>query len=215
VSDLVASDRAPGLFLAAGVEIPDDAVIGVHVVIHADVVLGPGVVIEDAVVLGKVPAIGVGSRSPRPGRAETRIGSGTIIGSHACVSVGATVGERAYIGDHSLVREGARLGDESSIGHACTISRDVTIGERVRMLSYGAIGPGVVIEDDSFVAPAVVMLSDGGPSVLRRGGRIGSGSQVMPGVEIGEKAVVGAGSVVTRDVPPGVTVVGVPARPLR
>ena len=95
------------------------------------------------------------------------------------------------------------------------------MGDGVRILGYCGIGPGVVVEDDGFLAPAVIMLSgttmaerEGGPSIVRRGARIGSGTQIMPAVEVGEDAVVGAGSVVTRDVPPGVTVAGVPARPL-
>ena len=97
------------------------------------------------------------------------------------------------------------------------------VGDRVRMQGYCGMATGTVIEDDCFLGPAVLMMAgltmgqratSPSPSIIRRGARIGSGAQILTGVEVGEKAVVGAGSVVTRDVPPGVTVAGVPARRL-
>ena len=221
MTELVASDRAPQLLVARGVVIPDDAAIGANVVVRAEVELGRGVVIEDGVTLGKVPTLGVGSASPTAVLAPTRIGDGAIIGSHAVVNVGADIGARAFVGDHVLVREGARMGEGSAVGHACTVALGAIFGARSRAQSFCSIGVGVVVEEDCFLGPAVITLSGvsmsdrpGGPCVLRRGSRIGSGSQILPGVEVGERAVVGSGSVVTRDVPPGVTVAGVPARPL-
>jgi acetyltransferase-like isoleucine patch superfamily enzyme len=221
VSGLVASERAPGLYVAPDVVIPDDAVIGAHVVIRAGVVLGPGVVIEDAVTLGKVPTLGSGSASPRQATGRTRIGDGAIIGSHTVVNAGADIGAGAFVGDHVLVRERAWLGPATAVGHGSTVSRDVRIGDRTRMQSSCGIGPGTVIEEDCLFGPLVAILSRatvddpaGGVCVVRRGSRIGSGAQLLAGVEIGEHAVVGAGAVVNRDVPPGVTVAGVPARPL-
>jgi acetyltransferase-like isoleucine patch superfamily enzyme len=219
LSDLVPSTRAPQLLLAPGVEIPDDAVIGANVVIRSGVVLGHGVVIEDAVTLGKLPAIAVGSRSPQPVARPTHIGAGAVVGSHAVVSVGATLGPSAYVGDHALIREGAQVGAAATVGHASTVSRDAVVGDRVRMQGYCGLAPGVLVEEDVFLGPAVILLSgismtgrDAGRSILRRGCLIGSGVQILPGVEVGEGAVVGAGSVVTRNVAAGATVAGVPAR---
>ncbi len=220
---LMSSDRAPQLLVAPGVEIPDDAVIGANVVVHAGVLLGRGVVLEDAVLVGKVPVLGGGSKSPVALPSTTRIGDGAIIGGHTTLNAGATIGPRVYVGDHSLVREGAHLGADSSIGHACTIGRDAVVGERVRMQGYCGLATGVVVEDDCFVGPMVIVLAgitmgasgkDPSPAVLRRGSNIGSAAQILPGVEVGAGSVVGAGAVVTRDVRPGVTVVGVPARPI-
>jgi acetyltransferase-like isoleucine patch superfamily enzyme len=222
MTDLESSDRAPQLLVAPGVVIPDDAVIGANVVIRGDVVLGRGVVIEDAVILGKVPTLGAGSASPPPAAGQTRIGDGAIVGSHTVVNVGARIGANAYVGDHVLVREGARLGAGSAVGHGCSVSRDVQIGDRTRMQASCALAPGTVIEEDCLLGPLVAILSrattsdrTGGLCIVRRGSRIGSGAQILPGVEVGADAVVGAGSVVTEDVPPGFTVVGVPARPLK
>ncbi len=87
------------------------------------------------------------------------------------------------------------------------------------MQSHCGIGPGVVIEADAFLGPAVRILTGRTMSerpratpILRRGCQIGTGARIMQGVEIGEEAVVGAGAVVTADVPAGATVRGMPAR---
>lgn len=216
------SDRAPNLWVAEGVVLPDDVHLGVNVVVHAGVSLGPGCHVEDGAVLGKLTRPGRGSTSPEVLPAPTLLGPGTVVGTHAVVCAGATTGEDVFVGDHALVREGAVLGLGASIGHAGTVGRDARIGARVRTQGYAALAAGIVIEDDAFLGPLVAVLAGltmhageavvGGPAVLRRGCHLGSGVHVLPGVEVGAEAVVGAGSVVTRDVPPGARVRGVPAR---
>jgi acetyltransferase-like isoleucine patch superfamily enzyme len=124
---------------------------------------------------------------------------------------------------------GCTIGDESRIGTFVEIQRDVVVGRRVRIQSHTFICSGVRIEDDVFVGHNVTFINDRHPSaegartgawtleptVVRRGAAIGSGVVVMCGLTIGEGARVGAGAVVTRDVPAGATVAGVPARLLR
>jgi acetyltransferase-like isoleucine patch superfamily enzyme len=121
---------------------------------------------------------------------------------------------------------GCEIGDESRIGAFVEIQRDVTIGRRVRIQSHTFICSGVRIGDDVFVGHNVTFINDRHPSVegARTGSwileptivepraSIGSGVVILCGVTIGEDARIGAGAVVTRDVPPGTTVVGVPAR---
>lgn len=127
------------------------------------------------------------------------IGPGTRVGSLTLIHQGAIVGAGATIGSHCNICD-CRIGDRVSIQTACHITR------------------GVIIEDDVFVGPRVVTLNDkltGGVMTyprICRGAKIGGGSVILPGVTIGEYAVVGAGSVVTRDVPAGQTVLGNPAR---
>jgi acetyltransferase-like isoleucine patch superfamily enzyme len=128
-----------------------------------------------------------------------------------------TIGAGTRVGTFTLIHAGARIGGDCTIGSHCNIHRAV-LGERVVIQTGCHVTRGVVLEDDVFVGPGVITLNDklrGGPLSfprVRRGARIGGGSVILPGVVVGEEAVVGAGSVVTRDVPAGAVVVGSPAR---
>jgi len=129
---------------------------------------------------------------------------------------------------------GCEIGDETKIGTFVEIQRGARIGRRVKVSSHTFICEGVEIEDFVFVGHGVTFINDRYPratnadgtlqtaadwkvvsTIVRRGASIGSGSTIMCGVEIGEDAVVGAGSVVTRDVPAATIVAGNPARVLR
>jgi acetyltransferase-like isoleucine patch superfamily enzyme len=129
---------------------------------------------------------------------------------------------------------GCQIGDESKIGTFVEIQKGVTIGRRVKVSSHTFICEGVTIEDECFIGHGVMFTNDRYPrsanpdgslqteadwdvipTYVRRGASIGSNATVLCGVTIGERAIVGAGAVVTRDVPPGAVVAGVPARVLR
>ena len=129
---------------------------------------------------------------------------------------------------------GCEIGDETRIGTFVEIQKGVKIGRRCKIQSHAFICEGVTIEDEVFVSHGVNFINDlvpratrlrGGlkteaewvctPTVVKRRAAIGTGAVVLAGVTIGESALVGAGSVVTKDVPPGALVVGNPARVLR
>jgi acetyltransferase-like isoleucine patch superfamily enzyme len=129
---------------------------------------------------------------------------------------------------------GCEIGDETRIGTFVEIQKGARIGRRVKVSSHTFICEGVQIEDGVFVGHNVTFINDpypratteGGepqtdrdwtvvPTVVRRGASIGSGSTIMCGIEIGERAIVGAGSVVTRNVPAGTIAAGNPARVFR
>ena len=129
---------------------------------------------------------------------------------------------------------GCEIGDESRIGTFVEIQKGARVGRRVKVSSHTFICEGVQIEDNVFLGHNVTFINDlyprattdDGepqgeadwtvvPTVVRRGASIGSGSTILCGVEIGERAIVGAGSVVTRSVPAGVIAAGNPARVLR
>ena len=125
--------------------------------------------------------------------------------------------------DQAHVRERTTIGDESVVGRGASVENDVSVGARVRMQTGAYVTAWSVVEDDVFIAPGVILTNDptagrrtGGQELrgptLRRGCRIGGGAVLLPGVEIGADAFVAAGAVVTRDVPPGALVMGVPAR---
>jgi acetyltransferase-like isoleucine patch superfamily enzyme len=220
------SERAPGLLLGEGVAVPEDAHIGGNVIIHAGTVLGPGVRLQDGAVLGKPVALGARSTAPRTEGEATELGAGSTVCAGAVVVAGARVGERVVIGDQAHVRERALIGDESVVGRGSQVDLDVTVGARVRIQTGCYLTGNSVVEDDVFVAPGVMTTNDRhitrhGPDyelegvALRRACRIGGGAVLLPGVEVAEEALVAAGAVVTRDVPPRAVVMGVPARQVR
>lgn len=127
------------------------------------------------------------------------------------------IGRGSRIGSFTLIHRGARIGENCTIGSHCNIC-DCRIGDRVSIQTACHITRGVLIEDDVFIGPGVVTLNDmlTGTGLLypriNRGAKIGGRSIILPGITIGEGAIVGAGSLVTRDVLPGETVFGNPAR---
>jgi len=157
---------------------------------------------------------------------EVEIGEGVLIGGNAVIHGDVRIGDGARIGDHAQIRDGARIGAGTTIGSFSSVDPGVTIGARVSVQTRCYITGGTVIEDDVFVGPGVTLTNDNtmdrhGPDkefegpLLRRACRVGGGSTICPGVEIGEEAFVAAGAVVTGDVAPRAVVVGVPARLLR
>jgi acetyltransferase-like isoleucine patch superfamily enzyme len=155
----------------------------------------------------------------------------TGIAETAVVAPDARIGEGTRIWHHAQVREGARIGRECNVGKGVYVGAGVVIGDRCKIENNASLFEGLVIEEGVFVGPHVVftndqrpraMNPDGSPqtasdwelgrSAVRRGASIGAGAIVLPGLEIGRYAMVGAGAVVTRDVPPQALVVGNPAR---
>jgi len=134
----------------------------------------------------------------------------------------AFVGQGSRIWAYVHILAGARIGDDCNICDFVFIEDDVSIGDRVTIKSGSHLWKGVTIEDDVFIGPNVAFTNDKNPrsgnrdfkllhTVVRKGAVIGANATILPGLEIGEGAVVGAGSVVTRNVPPHVTVLGNPA----
>jgi acetyltransferase-like isoleucine patch superfamily enzyme len=157
---------------------------------------------------------------------DVKIGEGVLLGGHLVIHAGVEIGDGARIGDHAQLRDRARIGPGTTIGSYSCVDPDVVVGARVSVQTRCYITAGTVVEDDVFVGPGVTLTNDNtmnrhGPEkefegpILRRACRVGGGSTICPGVEIGEEAFVAAGAVVTSDVPARAVVVGVPARRLR
>jgi acetyltransferase-like isoleucine patch superfamily enzyme len=183
-------------------------------------------VLEHAVV-GKPPTLSPRSTAKREALPPAEIGEGTVVSTGAIVFAGTTIGARVILGDQSCVRERVTLGDDVVVGRGSLVENDTTVGARTRIQANAYVTAYSTLEEDVFVAPCVVTTNDdfmgrtekrlelmAGPTI-RRGARVGGGAVLCPGVEIGEEAFVGAGAVVTKDVPARAVVVGNPARVLR
>ena len=132
------------------------------------------------------------------------------------------VGEGTQIWQYTVVLPGARIGRDCNLNAHCLVENDVVIGDRVTLKCGVFLWDGITVEDDVFIGPNATFTNDKFPRsrrkpdifqriVLKRGASIGANATILGGVTIGEGAIVGAGSVVTRDVPPGVIVRGNPA----
>ena len=201
--------------------------------IHPSAVIFPGtemgedVVVEANAVVGKQPSLGRRSTASRDEQPPLVIGGGTRILTGAVVFAGSRLGRNVIVGDQACVRERCELGDEVVVGRGSLVENDTTVGARTRIQANAYVTAYSQLEEDVFIAPCVVTANDNlmgrtegrlehmrGPTI-RRGARIGGGAVLLPGIEVGEEAFVGAGAVVLRDVPPRAVVVGNPARQIR
>jgi UDP-2-acetamido-3-amino-2,3-dideoxy-glucuronate N-acetyltransferase len=200
---------------------------GENVVIYPGTVIGDGCRIGDNVVLGKQPALSPRSTTKREELPPLELGEGTIVSTGSVVFAGTRIGARVILGDQSCVRERCVLGDDVVVGRGSLVENDTAIGARTKIQANAYVTAYSILEDDVFIAPCVVTTNDNfmgrteqrhelrkGPTI-RRGARIGGGAVLLPGIEVGEEAFVGAGAVVVRNVPPRALVVGNPARQIR
>jgi acetyltransferase-like isoleucine patch superfamily enzyme len=195
--------------------------------VYPGTVLGKDVKVAENAVVGKQPALSPRSTTKREALPPTEIGDGTIVSAGAIVFAGSRIGARVILGDQSCVRERVTIGDDVVLGRGSLVENDTTIGALTKIQAEAYITAYSTLEDEVFIAPCVVTTNDNfmgrterrhdliaGPTIRRRA-RVGGGAILCPGVEIGEEAFVGAGAVVTKDVPARVIVVGNPARVLR
>lgn len=217
---------------APAVKIGSGCIIGSNAVLY-NVELGSNVRVEPGAVIGHPPLRSAALQ--RETSTETllpvKIGEGVNVGANAVIYHDVEIGKNSLICDTACVREGVKIGERVVVAMGVTINYNTSLGNRVRIMDNAHITGNAVIEDDVFIGMLVTMANDNamvrrrgvtdwherGPTI-KRFARIGQGTCIHPGVTIGENAIVGANSVVTRDVEPTILVMGAPAtfrRPLR
>src|ERR671932_1210398 len=196
-------------------------------IVYPGTVLGEGVQVLEYAVVGKQPSLSPRSTAKREPLPPAELGDGTIVSTGAIVFAGTRVGARVIVGDQACVRERVEVGDDVVIGRGSLVENDTTIGAMTKIQADAYITAYSTLEEHVFIAPCVVTTNDNfmgrtekrhglvkGPTI-RRGARIGGGAILLPGIEVGEDAFVGAAAVVLRDVPARAVVVGSPARQIR
>ncbi len=196
-------------------------------IVHEGTVLGEGVRVLEYAVVGKQPVLSARSTAKGEPLPPAELGDDAVVSTGAIVFAGTTIGARTIVGDQACVRERCTIGDDVVVGRGSLVENDTTVGARTRIQAEAYVTAYSTLEEDVFIAPCVVTTNDNfmgrtearhelvkGPTI-RRGARVGGGAVICPGVEIGEEAFIAAGAVVTKDVPPRMVAMGVPARAIR
>jgi acetyltransferase-like isoleucine patch superfamily enzyme len=206
-----------------GARLGDGVIIHPHVVIEDDVIIGPQTEVFAGALLGKEPkGAGAVARQPQFER-RLSIGGGSSVGPHSVLFFDVEIGEDTMLGDGASIREGGRVGHSCLVSRYVTINYETTIGDRTKVMDLTHLTGKSRIGSDVFISVMVGMTNDNnigatgyveeqilGP-VIEDGAMIGAGATLLPAVRIGAGAIVAAGSVVTKDVPPRTMVAGVPA----
>jgi len=218
-----------GVVLGKNVVIDKDVVIeegvtvGNNVVIYPGVKIGENTRIFDNAVLGRPPlATGNIARKLKKEYPPLEIGRECVIGAGCVIYTGTKIGNEVLIGDLAAIREECEIGNRVVIGRCSVLNYNIIIKDRVRIMDTCHFGGDMLIEEDVFISPHVCSANDNymgifpdrerRGAIIRRGALIGTNVTLLAWIEIGEYAVIGAGSVVNKDIPPRKVAAGVPVR---
>lgn len=183
-----------------------------------DISIGEGLVADVSVVLGYV--------SERSADGSLVVGDGARLRSGTVLYGGSVIGDRLQTGHHVVIREQNRIGDDVSVWSNSFLDYGCVVGNRVKIHCNCYVAQYTELEDDVFLAPGVTVANDlypGHPASARAmagplvcaGAQIGVNVTLLPYITVGSHAIVGAGSVVTKDIPADTIAYGNPARPVR
>ena len=183
----------------------------------------PNVTMAEGAEIGEFCIIGLPPKGKAPGELETRIGANAVIRSHTVIYAGNVIGDSFNSGHSVLIREDNQIGDHVSIGSHTVIEHHLEIQDEVRIHSQAFVPEFTVLEKGCWIGPNVVFTNALHPlckkvkdclkgAVVKSGAKIGANATILPDVTIGKMALVGAGSVVVRDVPENSVAAGSPAK---
>jgi len=212
------------------VTIGDNCRIGYNVVIRKGTTIGDNVRIDDNTVIGKYPMrakISIFKDDSDLTLSPTQIGDNCLIGANTVIYIGSIILHNVLVADLASIRENITISEYTIIGRGVTIENYVKIGKYCKLESecyitayseledYVFIAPGVVTSNDNFLGRTEERFKHFKGITVKKGARIGANAVILPGKTIGEDALIAAGSVVTKDVPPRKIVIGSPARVIR
>jgi acetyltransferase-like isoleucine patch superfamily enzyme len=205
--------------------IGDNVRIGHNSIVYPFTKISDNVEILDNAVIGKRPSsVSTLARKTDEPLSPCEIGEGSIIGTSAIIYAGTTIGKHCLVSDLASIREKCVIKDHVIIGRAVTVEYETTIGEYSKIMTHSQLTGNMIIEDHVFFGGAVASTNDkymgrtgnqfNGPRI-KSGARIGANATILAGVTIGKETVIGAGAVVTSDIPDYKIALGIPARVVR
>lgn len=189
-------------------------------IIHENVELGEGTIIEDYCIIGHPP------NRKKSGELKTIIGKNSVIRSHTIIYAGNIIGDNFQTGNMATIREENEIGNNVSIGTKSDVQHHVKIEDDVRIHTQAFVPEYCTLKRGAWLGPNVVMTNAQFPksprakenlkgSTIEEDAKVGANATIMPGVTIGKNALVGSGSVVTKDVEPDTVVAGNPAKQIK
>lgn len=220
--------------IASTVVIHDDVIIEDDVIIHDYVVLYPGTIVKKGVeiydhcVIGKLPTSpGSTRRVYNAEYGKTTIGENSILCPGVVIYTGTSIGKNNLLGDNCSIREKCIIGDYNIISRNVSVNYETEIGSYTKIMDNSHITGNMKVGNHVFVSVLVSSTNDNsmdrtedavdhlaGP-IIEDYVSIGAGASLLPGVRVGKNSIVGAGALVTKDVPEGKVVMGLPAKVVR
>jgi len=219
-----------GAYVEDNTIIGDNVIVGHHAIIHRGSVIGDGTIIGSFCIIGHPTKVELQKwdfsvTSPKVKdliikEPITKIGPESIIRSGTIIYRYVVIGEKLRTGHNALIREHTTIGDRVIIGTQATLDGYIRIGDKSMIQTQCYIAQSVRIGKSVFIAPNClffdnkrIVLGEGlNGAIVEDFARIGGGTKVLPGVKIGKYSMIGAGSLVTKDIPPKALAVGVPTR---
>ncbi len=205
-----------------------NCIIGDHCIIHPHVYIGDNVTIESGVeifngaVIGKIPKGAGCTARPIEYNKSITVGKCSCICPHAIIYYDVEIGHHTLIGDGASIREQCRIGNSCLISRYVTLNYNVVVGDNVKIMDLSHISGNSIIKDNVFISALAGTANDNriiegygdhvSGQLIKEGAIIGLGAKLLPGIQIGCKARVGASALVTHDVADKQLVKGIPAR---
>lgn len=217
-------DIAPTAVIGEGCKIGNNVIIHNFVVLYPGTEIGNDCEIFDHAVIGRPPkAAGILISKIEENLPPVSIKDSTVIGASSVIYADCHIGNNVLICDLASLREGCTVGDNTVIARLVTCNHHVTIGNNVKIIDVTHITSRTIIEDNVFIGVAVSTANDNNMRIsgeqptnntiiLRNGCKIGAGAVILPSIEVGENSIVGANSVVTKNVDDNTLVMGTPAK---